>query len=103
MGEKLDIKDEIYNLERAADRCSVTRQVVLDWIDLGLRAFPLGNAKEYRARDFVILEEWLVDFFRAKGIVARKVDMTPREKQLEGATPRREKFTRDEPIGPKPY
>jgi hypothetical protein len=101
--DDLPIKDEIYNLQRAANRCRVSRETVLDWIDIGLRAFPLGNSKEYRARDYVILEEWLVDFFRAKGVVNRKVLPTTKEKILEGIPPRRAKYNRDEPIGPKPY
>ncbi len=102
MGLELDVKDEIYNLERTAERCRVPKDTVLDWIDAGLRAFPLGSSKQYRARDYIILEEWLLDFFRAKGVVDRKAASIQKEKAASPPAARREKYNRDEPLGPRP-
>jgi hypothetical protein len=90
----------IYNLEGAAERCGVKREQVLDWIDLGLRAFPLGSAMQYRARDYIILEEWLVDFFRAHGTVSKHAE---KNKVVARRKDRRPVgVTRDKPIGPCP-
>lgn len=90
----------IYNLDSAAERCHVKRELILDWIDLGLRAFPLGSAVQYRARDYIILEEWLVDFFRNRGVVsaaAKKFQATEKRKDRKPAG-----VTDDQPLGPRP-
>jgi hypothetical protein len=96
-----NLRDDIYNLETAARRCRVSKEQVLDWIDRGLRVFPLGDSMTYRARDYIILEEWLLDFFRSHGGVVRKAGtqdekvVKPRGNQTKGRN-------RDQPLGPRP-
>jgi hypothetical protein len=99
-----DVRDDIYNLEAAARRCRVSTDQIRDWIDQGLRAFPIGESIKYRARDYVILEEWLLDFFRGRGGLVRKTadgaDKArddPKKKTARGGTP-----NRDQPLGPCP-
>jgi hypothetical protein len=98
--ESAPVRDDIYNLETAASRCRVSKDQVIKWIGLGLRAFPLGESVEYRARDYVILEEWLLDFFRGRGVV------TPGGEKGKAADRKKESkpkgVTKDQPLGPRP-
>ena len=95
------VRDDIYNLDSAAKRCRVTKDQVIKWIASGLRAFPLGESTEYRARDYVILEEWLLDFFRGRGVVTgssaekSKGDTKKKDRAARGVT-------QDQPLGPRP-
>jgi hypothetical protein len=95
------IRDDIYNLDTAAARCRVKREQILDWIDMGLRCFPLGNALQYRARDYIILEEWLLDFFRMRGTVTElgKKSLAAQKRRM----PKPSGVTEDQPLGPRPY
>lgn len=102
IAEPTDVRDTIYNLEMAAQRCRVTKDQVIEWIKGGLRAFPLGDSMHYRARDFVILEEWLLDFFRGRGVVAPGNDKPDKKGSGKKKEAKPKGVTRDEPLGPRP-
>lgn len=98
------VRDDIYNLETAARRCRVSVKQVLDWIDLGLRAFPIGESVKYRARDYVILEEWLLDFFRSRGGILKK-SLEGAERPGDSAKKKGSRSSSrnpDQPLGPCP-
>lgn len=96
-------RDDIYNLETAAKRCRVSVKQILDWIDQGLRAFPIGESIKYRARDYVILEEWLLDFFRSRGGILKKSEATDKSAEAPKKKGARETSrNRDQPLGPCP-
>lgn len=74
------MNEPIYHLDTAAERCGVSRETILSWIARGLRAFPLGHSTEYRPRDFLIREVWLLDFLDAMAQVEPKSDEIPKRK-----------------------
>lgn len=69
--EGVIMDERIYHLDGVAKRCGVTRDTVLDWIERGLRAFPLGNGEVYRPRDYLIREGWVLDFLDAHSVTRR--------------------------------
>ena len=62
--------EPLYTLESAATRLGVTRETVREWIaNRGLRAVPLGSAKVYKPRDYIIKGSWISEWLEANARV----------------------------------
>jgi hypothetical protein len=99
----VSIESVILNLDKAAEKCGVTRLTVRTWIDRGMRAFPLGTDGRYHARDYLIREEWLIEFLEANAIRrnrAAAAEEPVRKKARRPSAPR--KSPADDWLGPCP-
>jgi excisionase family DNA binding protein len=96
------IPEPIYNLDRAAERCGVSRDTVAEWVrERGMRAFPLGNSVERRPRDYLILERWLIEYLETNSVAGVRKPIEIVDPLVE-MKKRRYRGSNDSPLGPCP-
>lgn len=73
----------IHDLQSAAERAKVTRDVILRWISEGLKATPVGSVGKRGPRDYRIFDSWLVAFIASRAV---RCEPKPRSRQEDGGS-----------------